>query len=528
MQRDRRPRGGARAAAASFRQPDGRPGLHEESSPSLATPKCDLFILIGSKLFVLVKSNQSLQCLKANSTPNLIVKDLHTATGQMREQTPKMDLKEPFKVVNVEFEGVTRTRPTLLAKIVAEIFTSESLEDFLLKYRQVHQKLDPLFSNVDVKVEPANEETETDHVITFVVNERSRRTLGTEVQTDGYTSHLNLNLSAPNLNGIGDAVRLTFKSNSLPKIQAFECDYTIPLVPWKLLYNPVCSIGYSQFQHTSTPSAYDQENKSFINRVEFFSNPNLKHSLSFMNTWTHIKSHSANTPLVIREQSGHFLKSYIKYAIQYDSRPQGENFPSVGILAKLTSDLSTNLFKKGARFARQEIELQLNKLLLPQQGLLGQVNLYAGTLMRPSKIDISDKFFPGGPPTFRGYALQGFGPHVRKHPLGDISYLTAGIHLYPILPGTTTKSKINEFVRPHLFVNAGTTGDLNRSWRLTSRADLEQEVLNFKDSLRYTCGFGVLLAFRSIRFELNYCLPLKTKENDLSMGGVQFGFYAGR
>jgi outer membrane protein assembly factor BamA len=340
---------------------------------------------------------------------------------------------------------------------------------------------------------------------------------GTHIQTDGRLTNLCLNLTAPNLTGLKDKISLALKSNNGPKVNAIDFDYSIPI---SLPYNPVYSIGYSQFVNTSLPSAYDQESKSFINNVDIYSNKFLKHSISFINTWTQIRSSSAETPLVIREQSGHFLKSYLRYAIQFDNR-KPDGFLHTGVLSKLSTDLTTNLFKKAARFGRLQAQVQANALLLPQHGLYGEFYLFAGTLLKASKTDISDKFFPGGVPTFRGYRHQSFGPHIREHPLGVISYLTAGLHLYPIFPGTTTKSKINDIIRPNIFVNIGTTGDISRGLRATSFSDLK-----LSDSLRCSCGVGLVSTIMGVRFELNYCLPVKTNESDLIVSGLQFGFYS--
>lgn len=340
---------------------------------------------------------------------------------------------------------------------------------------------------------------------------------GSHVQTDGRITNLCLNLTKPNLTVLRDKISLALKTNNGPTISAIDFDYTIPI---NLPYNPVYSIAYSQFSNTSLPSAYDQENKSFINNIDVYSNQYLKHSFSFINTWTHIKSSSAETPLEIREQSGHFLKSYLRYALQFDNR-KPDGFLSNGVLAKVSTDLSTNLFKKAARFGRLQAQVQANRLLLPQHGLYGQFHVFAGSLLKANKIDISDRFFPGGVPTFRGFRHQSFGPHVREHPLGVISYLTAGLHLYPIFPGTTTKSKINDFIRPNIFVNIGTTGDLSRGLRLANLSDIK-----LSDSIRCSCGIGLVSTIMGVRFELNYCLPVKANENDLVVPGLQFGFYS--
>lgn len=348
---------------------------------------------------------------------------------------------------------------------------------------------------------------------------KSRLRLRSQIEADSNKStHLSFELQVPNLTGFKDSLSCGIKTSSLSRIPASDIEYRLPLPTWAPFEDPVYSILLSRYNYLAGPSGYDQEDKSLANHVEFFSHLNLKHSLGLINTWTHIKSGNEKTPLLIREQAGHFLKSYIRYAILYDTR-QDKDFCCEGVMVKLTNDLTTKLFRKGAnKFTRHEFQFQVNKFILPQYGLLGQVNIYAGTLLRARKIDISDRFFPGGVPTFRGMESKGFGANVRRHPLGSISYLTAGFHLYPILPGTTPDSPVNDVIRPQFFANMGTSGDLTTN----TRWDYNE----FKDSFRYIVGFGLVGYVGSIRLEVNYCLPLITRDGDSVVSGLQFGFTA--
>lgn len=434
-----------------------------------------------------------------------------------------MDLNKPCKVVDVNFEGVRRTRPTLLAKIVADVFTSKSLLDCLQRSVQVRDNLKSLnaFTDVEMQIEPVDETKDSEYRVKFVVRERGRIVASAQTAVDNQSTHLNLELATPNLNGIGDSIKLVSRFNK--RLFSGECRYTVPITPWRSLWNPIYSIFYSQYQYDSQPSGFDQEDKSIVNQVEFFSLPKLQHSIGFENVWRFIRSSSLNTPIEIREQCGHSIKSSLKHSVTWDNR-LGGNFPFEGILAKLSNEFTTNIVTGAARFTRHEANLQLNALILPQYDLLCQLNLIAGTLIRPNKINICDKFFAGGPLTLRGFKFQGLEPNRRGHPLGDMSYLSAGLHLYSILPYTTPDTPINDYIRPHVFVNTGTIGDMNDIWRISSRNDIKREVQGFRESLRYSCGFGLVMYFMSLRLEVNYCLPLVFKEGDLSVRGLQWGF----
>lgn len=441
-------------------------------------------------------------------------------------KSEKLDLNRPCKIARVNFEGVYRTRPKLLGKIVSDIFQARSLLDFLQRSAQIRENLLSLnaFSNVELEVKPAedggdiNEEL---YDVTFVLEERGRLVASAKTAVDSHSTHLNLQIVLPNLNGIGDDIQLSSKFNK--QFYSGECRYSVPLKPWRNLWNPNYSMSYSQYQWDSLPSGIDQEDKSIINKVDFYSLSQLKHSISFENIWRYIKSSSLKTPVEIREQSGHSIKSSLKHSMTWDNR-LGGNFPYEGMTATLSNEFTTNLVTGGARFTRHEASVQFNQLLLPKYDLIFQMNLTGGTLFRANKINICDKFFAGGPLTLRGFQLHGLAPTRSGCPLGKSSFLSAGAHLYPILPYTTPESPINDHIRPHVFFNSGTLGDLNDLGRLHSRADIHREILRFKDSLRHSCGFGLVMYFLNLRLEVNYCLPLAFKGGDLHMRGVQWGF----
>lgn len=430
----------------------------------------------------------------------------------------KIDFNEPCRIKSVSFEGAHKTRPRLLAKIVADIFQATTVLDFLHKSVQVKENLSNLgaFSDVDIQVKPIDDEYD----VTFVVRERGRINASATTAVDNHSSHLNLQLTLPNLNGVGDYLQLSSKFNK--RIYSGEFRYSLPLAPWRSLWSYNYSLSCSKYQLDSMPSGYDQEDKSIINQIDFHSRFNLHHSISFENIWRYIKSSSVRIPIEIREQSGHSVKSSIKYTTTWDNRIGG-NFPQAGILARLTNECTTNLVNHGARFTRHEANLQLNALILPKYDVICQLNILAGTLLKSNRINICDKFFAGGPLTIRGFRLNGLAPTRGGFPLGAASFLSAGMHIYSILPYTTLNSTINDYIRPHIFFNSGTIGDIHDLSSI-SRENIKNEARRFVDSLRYSVGFGVVMYFLNLRLEINYCLPLVFREQDLSVKGVQWGF----
>lgn len=433
-----------------------------------------------------------------------------------------LDLNKPCRIKGVSFEGSKRTRPSILARIVADIFPSETLWDCLQRAVQIRENLKNLnaFSEIDMQIQRVDETNDTDFTITFLVTEKGRIRFSAQTAADTHSTHLNLELVAPNVNGIGDSIQLTSKFNK--RFYSGECSYKIPFKPWKQLFNPIYSLAYSQYQYDSQPSGIDQEDKSIINKVDFLSHPQVQHSISFENVWRYIKSSYQATPRQIREQCGHSVKSSLRHSVTWDCRVGG-NYPYEGILAGISNEFTTNLVQNSARFTRHEANLQLNTLVIPEIDLLCQVNLLAGSLIKPQRINICDRFFVGGPLNLRGFKLHGVGPSVRDHPLGGLSYLSAGIHLYSILPYTNPETTINQFIRPHVFLNSGTIGDI-RELRNTTRQNFKTELIRFRDSFRHSCGFGLVMYLMSLRLEVNYCFPLVYRNGDLITRGLQWGF----
>lgn len=437
-------------------------------------------------------------------------------------ESEKLDLNKACKISSVNFEGIFKTRPRLVGKIISDVYQSKSMLDFLERSMRIRENLDSLnaFKSINIQVSPTEEDDKYD--VTFVFEERGRIAASGRTAVDNHSNpHLNLQLTLPNLNGIGDYLQSNSKLDK--RFYSGECRYSLPLTPWRNLWNPNYSLSYSQYQWNTLPSGIDEEDKSVVNQIDFKSLPQLKHSISFENIWRFIKSSSVKTPVEIREQSGHSVKSSLKQTTTWDNRVGG-NFPYKGTMATLSDEFTVNLVKGSAKFTRHEASVQFNALLLPKYDLLFQANVQGGTLLRANKINICDKFFAGGPLTLRSFQLQGLAPTISGCPSGTSSFLSAGVHLYSRLPYTTPESVLHDYVRPHLFFNSGTTGDITDFGRLHCRDDIKREVLRFKDSMRYSCGFGLVMYFLALRFEINYCLPIVSKDGDLCKSGLQWGF----
>lgn len=125
-------------------------------------------------------------------------------------------------------------------------------------------------------------------------------------------------------------------------------------------------------------------------------------------------------------------------------------------------------------------------------------------------VTVSDNFFIGGPLTFRGFMMNGVGPHINGCAMGANSYWLGGLHAYLPLP---FKNNFNDFLRLHGFVNAGNISN-------GEPTDFEKLVKDY----RLSYGVGLVMSFgNKARLEINYCLPIKSQGADQKAGGLQFG-----
>lgn len=438
--------------------------------------------------------------------------------SQPSEDASQTGPLESFRIGDISFQGARRTKPSVLAKIVGELFSVKTLSDFQERAIRVKDKLNSLdaFSDINIEVDLIEDGRDENFRVTFVVQEKGRIRGKTQVTVDNQSSAKpSLELGMPNLSGIGDSI--TLSSYYSKNLYSGECRYSVPITPWRKFWNPTYSLTYSQYEWDHLSSGLDQQDRSIINQVNFVSMPNLRHSISLENVWRYIKSSSMGTPIDIRGQCGHSLKTSLKHVVTWDNR--SDNFPHQGTLAKLITEMAKI---DGDTFSRHEAHLQLNTQISP--GLLLQCNILAGTLLGAQKFNICDKFFLGGPLNIRGSRHQCVGPSIRNYPLGASSFALAGVHLYPKLPYISSKSSVHTIIRPHIFYNIGTIGEISDLWRVNSRDGLVREALIFRDSLRHSCGFGLVMCWGDFRFETNYCIPLRFKSGDSYSRGYQYGF----
>ncbi|KAF2348653.1 Bacterial surface antigen (D15), partial [Trinorchestia longiramus] len=271
------------------------------------------------------------------------------------------------------------------------------------------------------------------------------------------------------------------------------------------IYQSYLEAGWSGFKEVDRGAALG---------VNFSTAPNVSHQVTAEAAWRHLTCLSKTAAFGVREHSGHSLKTALKYQLQYDSRDQ-HIFPTRGQLFRFQTESAG--YGGSVGFSKNEVTVQANQEL--PFDVVAQVSLSGGHMFPLSSKGhtIADRFFMGGPMTFRGFQMGGVGPHSEKCALGAQSYWLGSAHVYAPLP-LLERGPFLERFRLHGWTSMGTCGDFRRG------ADDSHDPAQ---AVRMSLGAGLALNLAGMaRVELNYCVPVKHQSWDKPQPGLQFGVAA--
>ena len=246
-----------------------------------------------------------------------------------------------------------------------------------------------------------------------------------------------------------------------------------------------------------------------------------KHIFEYLAHWRELSCVSGKTPIDIRKQLGHSLKSSIRHSMIYDRNDQ-PILPRSGRYLKLTEELAG--FGGNINFLKETMESSIHMPLTDKRLTLG-LGLNCGFVIplqgKSNEFFLNDKFFIGGPLTLRGFELNRVGNARLGSFLGSNCFWITGLHIYAPLPFHWSNfgngSWLDNF-RIHGFVNAGNVFDMN----ITKGVSRNFNAIYEKARLSY--GVGVVYRFVNMaRIELNFCVPHKAQHTDYACPGLQFG-----
>ncbi|XP_065324548.1 sorting and assembly machinery component 50 homolog isoform X2 [Gordionus sp. m RMFG-2023] len=454
------------------------------------------------------------------------------------------------KVKKVSISGIKYTKSDVLNKIISNLFIVNNFSELICKSLETRENLIKfgVFNSVDIKFANVNDHSSKYEVI-FDVEERGPIGFGVNTLIGNYDNSLSSFLKIPNVMGRGENVNLNLSYNS-QKFLGFNAGLAKPLFFKDLLCSNLSLNLFNNALDYTWSNLFKVE-KGISLMLQNNLTKYLNYTLGFETCWRHASGRKEFTPFTIREQYGHSLKTSFKHSINIDTR-DNLFLPTRGVFLKFQQEFArTGLLKIGANFVKTQCDFHYNVPLPPAlldtviqftlgSGIIVQSNYNAKSEANFRPVHLMDKFFLGGPLTFRGFTLGGLGPHAYGQALGIDSYWSSGIHAYTPLPFIKNNYKLfSHYLRIHSFANIGSIGNFiiphligdddipnssltslespkNNGFTNNNNGDSLNNVWGqMHDNIRISVGTGLVLNFGNMaRCEFNYTLYNKTGRTD--------------
>ena len=269
------------------------------------------------------------------------------------------------------------------------------------------------------------------------------------------------------------------------------------------------------------------------------------HSMGYSVDWREVGQVQSGSPMALRAEAGHTLKSALKHVLRVDFRDEeGVNGSDI----KLTTELAGGRLLGGsAHHIMNDVEWThcINPapgwefktcvrggLLLPLSQLFNSSTLTesssspaANTLegatlaprVVPHRSSICDRFFLGGSLDVRGFNLNGIGPnHGANAALGGDAYWAAAVHAFSPLPYAPWRERVGNTVRMHAFANAGALARFQGE-------GLRATALALGQRPAAAAGLGVAATIGPAAIEVNWCFTLGAGREDRASPGLNIG-----
>ncbi|XP_059627948.1 uncharacterized protein LOC132270765 [Cornus florida] len=448
----------------------------------------------------------------------------------------------PLRVHDVLIKGNTKTVDSLIEAEVEGLKHVTSVQELLQAATMANARLQRLeiFDSVNIVLDSGPPELPgTTNVIVQVVETKDPLTgnIGIYSKPEARSWSLEGLVKLKNLFGYGD---LWDGSLSYGWDQTSEVSAGVTLPRFKRLVTPLTARVSLLSQDWLKFSSYKE--RSLGLSLGLLSSRN--HDLAFNLSWRTLTDPAQIASRSIRRQLGHGLLSSLKYTFKIDRRnspfrpTRGYAFVSTSQIGGLVPD------HRSLRFFRQEFDLRYAFPLgfyhaALNFGLSGGVIFPWGSGFLNTPSPLPERFFLGGnaspvctlggPTTLLGFKSRGVGPTEPRRQLrensndqgserdflgGDLA-LTAFADLAFDLPLRVLREA---GIHGHVFACAGNLT------KLTENSFREFSFQKFRESLRSSAGFGVIVPTKLFRMEVNYCYIVKQHEHDRGKTGVQFSF----
>ncbi|XP_075209779.1 sorting and assembly machinery component 50 homolog [Lycorma delicatula] len=418
------------------------------------------------------------------------------------------------RVDKVNVEGLVRTRDDIIRRTIQDLFLVSNFEEVIKQAHKVRGKLESLgcFRSIAIHIDTSRgpSATPNGYEVTYFVRELNRLKGGVNTMVGGDNEgSLVISAQGPNLFGGAERLHAEYSYGSR-RSRTFNVGF---YKPFFLDLDVAFSANIFQQEAEWPSSGYKIIDRGSSLDLSFFSLNKLKHNVQWEASWRELGV-NRYASFKVREDVGHTLKSSLRHIISLDYR-DSPIFPNYGMFLQCTSEFAGLGGNVG--FLKHEVQLQQNIEVFPDTVMQGALS--GGWMKRvddSKNIFICDRFFLGGPLSLRGFNNRGVGPFNDGSFIGGMMYWSGALHLYSPLPFRPRAGGLGDYIRTHIFINAGNLGDFNfgdKNWL--------QEI---KATTRMAYGAGIAMRIGQMaRIELNYVIPVYFQETDSTSKGVQFG-----
>lgn len=373
----------------------------------------------------------------------------------------------------------------------------KNIKDFNDLNEKIHSNLEALdiFDSINVSLAPTNPDDigknlddPLDCTLTVTLKEKKRLSVSTSVVTSGKEG-AGMETKISLLNYFGKAERLNYNYSVSNDSSVYKFTYMKPIIKDNIRFLNL-GIFNDKIDYSHQSSYTEKKVTGFLSYQAGMHNFSYEHSL------TDVYIHPQSTEKIL-ESGGYSTKSAFKYSFEYDDRDD-RVFPTRGKSFRINTELAGLIGT--TNHLKVEGNLNLNTKLknIAIQGIL-RSGFMSSLSSNPTRI--GDRFYLGGPSTFKGHQIRGLGPMFKNDSYGGESYWTASLNTtYPI------KKFESAEIYWQSFVQAG-NNTLLKDWKGLFGKDSENPI-------RFSFGAGLALKLMGARLDFSYTFPLTVGKYD--------------
>ncbi|KAI8149889.1 surface antigen-domain-containing protein [Fennellomyces sp. T-0311] len=413
----------------------------------------------------------------------------------------------PLRVDALRILGTSITRESFLNGIINDVFDAKTTGNVLESVKEAAAKLQrhDIFEEIKVYMDTSRANPDSVNV-TFDLKEKTKGVYQTTLAVAENEANMTGAVSLRNIFGGAETATARFAFGNRTKAEV-EGALSTPVQGSPDVRLEAFAKG--SIKDFSMINRYDERAKSTGVRVKGVTSYG-KHELAYALTHRDVIGQPKSSATV-RADTGENIKSAVTHAFVHDTRDH-VTMPTKGKYLAVIQELAGVGQRGDAAFFKHEVAAQVH------QPLGGDITLSAGLkcgLLVPTdgkKINVSDRFYVGGPLSVRGFEMGGIGPRDGNDAVGGNVYYAAGASLTAPIPGADHLP-----IRVHAFFNAGNLANKAKDAPLNGTLE---ELIN---ESRTAAGFGLIFHHELARVEANFCIPLRFKASDLPRHGFQLG-----